>query len=96
MPDLIGQGEEAVANDGRPDPCLGWLIRGRARRASDRKVRNMTVGMAAAFGAKRLDRAAAIRPDTAFYGRFERVQPASCQVPNIVQDSEGVCRDAEA
>lgn len=56
----------------------------------------MTVGMAAAFGAKHLDRAAAIRPDTAFYGRFERVQPASCQVPNIVQDSEGVCRDAEA
>ena len=40
--------------------------------------------------------AAGIRPDTAFYGRFERVQPASCQVPNIVQDSEGVCRDAEA
>lgn len=42
---------------------------------SDRKCENMTVGMADAFGAGRLDRAAAIRSDGAFYAGFFGSQP---------------------
>ena len=60
------------------------------------KVRNMTVGMAAAFGAKRLDRAAAIRPDSAFYARFGRSQPASCHGRGSDRDSMRVRWNAEA
>ena len=42
-------------------------------------VRIMTVGMAVALGAGRLDTATAIRSDAALYVRWFEPQPASCQ-----------------